>query len=242
MLGGPGVPHFITPFCAPVRADRRQVTQSFDPARDSRQADGSVQAVSGFDAFEVETALRLARLASYKDSEGSGHVERVGRLSALIADALGMPSVMVERIRLAAPLHDLGNLAIPETILFKDDALSLEELDLIKTHTTIGAGLLADTRSTILMMGAEIARYHHENWDGTGYAPGVASDDIPLAARIVRVADTYDSMMHARPFRAPWQREEAVDFVTAQGERRFDPVVVKAFLQVDANGDLDRDP
>ena len=194
------------------------------------------------DAFEIETARRLARLASYKDSEGSGHVERVGSASAKVAAVLGVPAETVELIRVAAPLHDIGNLAIPETILFKDEALSLEELDLIKTHTIVGAELLSNSRSRVLKMAEEIARHHHENWDGTGYAPGTAGDDIPLAARIVRVIDTYDSMMHARPFRAPWQREEAVDFITTQSGRRFDPVVVRAFLQVQPSGVLDPDP
>jgi putative two-component system response regulator len=212
------------------------VTQSSRPTTTSAGSSAGASQAS----FEVETALRLARLAAYKDSEGSGHVDRVGRLSALLARAMGLPAETVQRIRYAAPLHDIGNVAIPETVLFKDEALSLEELDLIKTHTTIGASLLAESRSGILTTGAEIARYHHENWDGTGYAPGMAGDSIPISARIGRVADTYDSMMHARPFRAPWQREEAVAFVKAQHGRRFDPAVVKAFLEIEASGDLDK--
>ncbi len=219
------------------------MTQSFDPPRESRPgAAGSTAALRENEPFEIEAAQRLARMAAFKDSEGSGHVERIGRLSAQIAAALGMPAEIVERIRLAAPLHDIGNLAIPESILLKDDALSLEELDLIKTHTTIGAGLLADSRSKLLRTAAEIAQYHHENWDGTGYSPGLSGNDIPLAARIVRIADTYDSMMHARPFRAPWQRDESIAFITGQSGRRFDPVVVQAFLQLGAHGELDQEP
>lgn len=213
------------------------MTQSSNPAKTSPAAGGA--STDTHDSFEIETALRLARLASYKDSEGSGHVERVGKLAAQIARALDLPAETVRRLRYAAPLHDIGNLAIPETVLFKDEALSLEELDLIKTHTTIGASLLADSRSGILLTAAEIAQYHHENWDGTGYAPGLAGEQIPISARIVRVADTYDSMMHARPFRAPWQREEAIEFVKAQHGRRFDPTVVKAFLDIEAAGQLD---
>ena len=214
------------------------MTQSSNPLEPSTAAAPTSVAAST-DSFEIETALRLARLAAYKDSEGSGHVQRVGKLSAQIARAMGLPEASVQRIQHAAPLHDIGNLAIPEALLFKDEALSLEELDTIKTHTSIGAVLLADSRSAILTMGAEIARFHHENWDGTGYAPGMAGDSIPVTARIVRVADTYDSMMHARPFRAPWQREEAIEFVKAQHGRRFDPAVVQAFLEIEAAGELE---
>ncbi|MCI0436224.1 MAG: HD domain-containing protein, partial [Gemmatimonadetes bacterium] len=187
----------------------------------------------------LEAAKRLAMLVSYKDAEGSGHVERVGRSSAALAAGLGLPADQVEVMRLAAPLHDIGNLAIPDAILLKEDALSLDELDLIKTHTAIGASLLANSSSRILREAEQIALYHHENWDGTGYKPGLAGETIPISARILRVADTYDSMVQARPFRAPWRTEEAVEFITKQAGRRFDPTVVRVFLQLIESGGLD---
>jgi putative two-component system response regulator len=188
------------------------------------------------DDFEVETARRLAQLAAYRDSDGTGHVDRIGRAAALIAAALAVPEDEVEVIRLAAPLHDIGNIAIPEAILLKEAALTLDELDLIKTHTTVGASLLSGSTSRVLQVAEQIARYHHENWDGSGYAPGVAGAEIPLVGRIVRVADTYDSMVQARAYRAPWRREEAFEFITSQAERRFDPAVVKVFQEVHATG------
>ncbi len=197
--------------------------------------------VAGFTALEVETAQRLALLISYKDSEGSGHVDRIGVLSAAIAEAMGLPADLVEVIRLAAPLHDIGNLAIPDAILLKEEALSLDELDLIKTHTSVGASLLANSESRILQEAEQIALYHHENWDGTGYRPGLAGASIPVSARILRVADTYDSMVNARPFRAPWRSEEAVEHISSQAGRRFDPTVVEAFLRVYQAGGLDAD-
>ena len=194
---------------------------------------------AGFSELEIETARRLALLVSYKDSDGSGHVQRIGRSCAALATALGLSPECVEIIRLATPLHDIGNLAIPDAILLKEDALSLDELDLIKTHTAIGASLLANSESRILREAEQIALYHHENWDGTGYKPGLAGDAIPISARILRVADTYDSMVQARPFRAPWRAEEAVQFISTQAGRRFDPDVVRAFLQLHESGSFD---
>ena len=201
--------------------------------------DGSLLDPPELQAFTLETAQRLARLAACKDCEGSGHVERVGKLSALIAEVMGLPSDRVEAIRVASPLHDIGNLAIPESILLKDDALSLEELDEVKKHTEIGGELLAGSGSSILRIAELIARTHHENWDGTGYHPGVGGESIPLEGRIVRVADTFDSVVHSRPFRGAWRRQEAIDFIKDHAGHRFDPAVVWGFMKVVTTGQLD---
>jgi putative two-component system response regulator len=137
-------------------------------------------------------------------------------------------------MRLAAPLHDVGKVGIPESVLFKEGPITLEELDLIKTHTTIGASILAGSSSRLFQMAEEIALYHHENWDGTGYTPGLEGESLPLVGRIVRVADTFDASTSARPFADRWRREAAVSFIREQAGRGFDPTVVEAFLEVEA--------
>lgn len=187
---------------------------------------------------EVEVAQRLALAAELRDYRGGEHTQRVGRSAALIASALGLPAEEVETIRLAAPLHDLGKLAIPDDILLKPSALTLEELDVVKSHTVFGARMLGGSDSQILQRAEEIALYHHENWDGSGYVPGLAGESIPLPARIVRVADVFDALVHERPYKDPWSIDDAVNWIRERSGSDFDPSVVKAFLQVQAVEEL----
>jgi putative two-component system response regulator len=190
---------------------------------------------------ESDVALHLAMVAQFKDHPGSGHTSRVGHLSALIALVLGMPSEDVEAIRLAAPLHDIGKVGIPEAVLFSEEPLTLEEMDLIKTHTTIGAAILNGSTSPMFQMAEEIALYHHENWDGTGYTPGLEGDAIPLVGRIVRLADAFDAITHNRPFASKWRRDSAIKFIRDQAGHAFDPAVVEAFLEVEAEAEESAD-
>jgi putative two-component system response regulator len=183
---------------------------------------------------EAELARHLASFTEFKDHPGSGHVQRVGHLSALIALVLGFPAADVEIIRLAAPLHDVGKLGIPESILLKEEPLTLEEMDLVKTHTTLGASILAGSGTRLFQMAEEIALYHHENWDGTGYTPGLEGQAIPLVGRIVRVTDAFDSMTQSRPFAEEWRKDSAIEFIRGQAGHSFDPRVVDAFLEVQA--------
>lgn len=187
---------------------------------------------------EVEVAQRLALAAELRDYRGGEHTQRVGRTSALVASALGMPQAEVENIRLAAPLHDVGKLAIPEEILLKPSALTLEELDVVKSHTVFGARMLGGSESPILQRAEEIALYHHENWDGTGYVPGLKGEAIPIAARIVHIADVFDALIHERPYKDPWSVGDAVEWIEERSAQMFDPAVVQAFLQVQAVEDL----
>lgn len=183
--------------------------------------------------LEVELADHLARSAELKDHPSSGHVFRVGQLSAVIARAMGLDSDLTGLIGLAAPLHDIGKVGIPDAILLKEEPLSLDEMDVVKTHTTIGASLLAGASTPLFQLAEEIALYHHENWDGTGYTPGLERDAIPLAARIVRVADAFDSMTRTRPFAPQHRRDNARDFIRSQVGQSFDPQVVAAFLEAE---------
>ena len=189
---------------------------------------------------EIEIAQRLALAAELRDYQSGEHTQRVGHTSGLIADAIGLPHDRVEVIRLAAPLHDLGKIAIPDTILLKQGSLTLDELEIVKRHTSFGARMLSGSRSAILQEAEEIALYHHENWDGTGYTPGLEKDMIPVAARIVRVADVFDALVHDRPYKSAWAVDDAVDLIAEGAGTTFDPEVVAAFLRVQATEGLPR--
>jgi putative two-component system response regulator len=183
----------------------------------------------------VEMAERLAVLAEFRHAEAAGGPAHVGILAAQIAEELGLPDEEVTLLRYAAPLHDVGMVALPQ-ILAKEGLLTLEEVDALKTHTSIGARVLASSESPILRLAEEIALYHHENWDGTGYTPGLGGEAIPLVARIVALADTYDAMRRERSYHAASTEAEATAWIEAQSGRKFDPVVVEAFLRVRRQG------
>lgn len=179
----------------------------------------------------VEMSERLALMAEYRGSEAGSAPARIGILAAQIADRLGLPAAEVRLIRHAAPLHDVGMIGLPQ-ILANDGLLSLEELDALKTHTSVGARMLADSRSPILRLAQLIALHHHENWDGSGYPMGLSGESIPLVARIVAVADTFDAMTRDRSYQAARSADEAAGWIAAQSGRKFDPSVVEAFVQV----------
>lgn len=191
-------------------------------------------------AAEVDMANRLALVAEYRDYPDGAHVQRVGRLSAILAERLGMAGGDVAVIRFAAPLHDLGKIAIPDSILLKPAPLTLDELDIMKSHTTVGARMLSGSRSPILRMAEDIALYHHENWDGTGYTPGLRGDNIPLPGRIVSVTDVFDALTHSRPYKRAWSIRETIDWVVSMRERKFDPAVVDALT--DAMQEIEAEP
>ena len=180
---------------------------------------------------QIEMAERLARVAESHESADGSLPTRFGMLSAGIAEELGMPDDQIELIRYAAPLHDIGMVGMPE-IVVKPGSLSLEELDLLKTHTSIGSRVFSGSTSPILRMAEEIALYHHENWDGTGYTPGLSGDSIPLPARIVAVVDTFFAMTQDRPYQSARTVSDALAWIDDQAGRKFDPAVVRAFQAV----------
>jgi len=178
---------------------------------------------------QVELAARLALAADFRDDETGKHTARVGRLAALIARSLGQPNYEVAMIGQAAPLHDVGKIGIPDAILLKPGKLTPEEMRLMQGHTAIGARILGGSRSDLLRLAEAIALYHHERWDGTGYAK-VKGEDIPLAARITAVADAFDAMTHNRPYRPACSVPDAIAEIARESGRHFDPAVVEAFL------------
>jgi putative two-component system response regulator len=177
-----------------------------------------------------EILARLAAAAEHRDDDTGRHTFRVGQMSAAIADALGLPREAVELIRAAAPLHDVGKIGVPDHILLKAGKLTPEEFAVMKTHTTIGAAILAGGRSALVIEAERIALNHHERWDGTGYPDGLAGNAIPLGARIVAVADVFDALTHERPYRAAWPLDRVMGEIRAQTGHHFDPAVVAAFL------------
>ena len=185
------------------------------------------------DQARLEILERLALAAEYRDDDTQQHARRIGRMSGLLARALGLPARRVELIRRAAPLHDIGKIGIPDAILLKPGKLRQGEREEMKAHTLIGAEILSGSRSPLLRLAEEIALTHHERWDGRGYPRGVAGDDIPIAGRIVALADVFDALTHRRPYKEAWPVEEAVAEVRDQAGRQFDPAVVAAMGRID---------
>ena len=183
------------------------------------------------EAAQIEIIERLARAAEFRDDNTGQHTERVGQMSALLARQIGLSDTQVSLIRRAAPLHDVGKIGIPDSILMKLGKLTAEEFELVKTHTTIGARILSGSRFTILRLAEEIAYNHHERWDGSGYV-GIRGSDIPLAGRIVAVADVFDALTQKRPYKSAWPVNEAIAEIDRQRGRQFDPALVDAFLRV----------
>ncbi len=177
----------------------------------------------------AEMAERLAAVAEFVDVD-AGHPRRVGELSAAIGDALGLPTAEVALLRRAAQLHDIGKVALPDVLLLRPGPLDVEEMDLVKSHTSVGARMLSGSRSPLLQMAQEIALHHHDNWDGSGYTPGLATDAIPLVARIVAIADVYDALTHERPYKQAWSADEALTWIRSQSGQKFDPAVVDALI------------
>jgi putative two-component system response regulator len=186
---------------------------------------------SELEQAQTEILERLARTAEFRDDNTGEHIRRLGEMSALIAKAMGMPGPWVDVIRMAAPLHDLGKVGIPDPILLKPGKLTPEEFEVMKTHVVIGASVLTGSRSSPLQMAEVIALTHHEKWDGTGYAK-LKGEAIPLEGRIVAVADVFDALIHTRPYKKAWPIEDAIAEIKNQSGRQFDPKVVDTFLKI----------
>lgn len=184
------------------------------------------------EAFQLEALQRLAVLGEFRDTDTGEHTVRVGDLSAELAHVLGADPEWAERLRLAARLHDIGKVAIPDSILLKPGPLTPAEFDVMKTHTTIGARILAGSNSPLMQLAEEVALNHHERWDGAGYPNGRAGEDVPLSGRIVTVADVFDALTSERSYKRAWSVEDAVRYISRASGTQFDARVVDAFLQV----------
>jgi len=179
---------------------------------------------------ERELVTRLARAAEFRDPETGAHIQRMARYSELIARALGLPLAYQQRLLEAAPLHDVGKLATPDHILLKPGRLTDDEMVVMRRHAEHGGQILAGSASPLLQLAEDIARAHHEKFDGSGYPGGLAGAAIPLAARIVAVADVFDALTSVRPYKRAWPMEQARAFIEEHSGSHFCPECASAFL------------
>ncbi|MBB5365309.1 PAS domain S-box protein [Deinococcus humi] len=183
-------------------------------------------------AAQLEVLDRLTRAAEYRDDETGEHMLRVARTAAGIARELGLSEGQVQLIERTAPMHDIGKIGVPDGILLKPGRLTAEEFETVKTHCLIGSNILSGGQSPLVVMAEEIARTHHERWDGSGYPHGLSGDAIPISGRIVAVADVLDALTTVRPYKRAWPLDEALAEIRMQTGRHFDPQVVAALERV----------
>ena len=179
----------------------------------------------------LDTVHRLALAAEHRDEDTGDHIVRMSRYSALLAEKLGLPADEVQNIRFAAPMHDVGKIGTPDHILLKSGKLTDQEFDLMKTHTTIGAKILGNSKAKILQVAEQIALSHHEKWNGKGYPRGLSGENIPLVGRIVALADTFDALTSKRPYKEPYPVAIALEIIKKARGQHFDPDVVDVFLE-----------
>lgn len=187
------------------------------------------------EAARMDVLERLAQAAEYRDATTGLHTQRVGRISGRLARQLGLDDEAVDLIERAAPLHDVGKIGVPDTILLKPGELTDDERTTMQTHVAVGARLLARGRSKLINMAESIALTHHERWDGSGYPRGLTADGIPLEGQIVAVADVFDTLVSERPYKPAWPLERAVAEMQFQSGRWFAPRLIVALMRVLAN-------
>lgn len=183
-----------------------------------------------------EMVRKLTAAAELRDTDSGGHIARIGLYSRRLAEAMDLPPDFVEDIAYASPAHDVGMIGIPDRILLKTGPLTQEETGIMRSHTTIGERILSNSTYPVIQMAADIAWTHHEHWDGGGYPRGLRGKEIPLAGRIVLLADQYDALRSGRPFKIPFDSQKAFKILT-EGDGRtmpghFDPAVLKAFREI----------
>ena len=181
-------------------------------------------------ALHEETVLRLATVAEWRDPCTGEHLRSMSSLSAELAQAAGLTPEQVDMVRVASMLHDLGKVAVPDTILLKPGPLTLDERTLMQEHSETGAAMLRGSSLEVLQSGSLIALTHHERWDGSGYPRGLKGTEIPLEARIVSIADVFDALSNTRPYKPAWPQERVVATMAAGRETQFDPELLDLFL------------
>jgi len=172
----------------------------------------------------------LGKTAEFRDNETSAHTVRVGEMSALIAKKFGWNDEDVELMRLAAPMHDMGKVGIPDNILLKPGKLEVEEFEIMKTHASIGHTILSQKETPLLKLAAEIANTHHEKHNGSGYPNALSGDDIPLCGSIVAVVDVFDALLSERPYKKAFTLDKTLDIIKGDSGTHFNPEVVNIFI------------
>jgi len=182
-------------------------------------------------AAAKDTIFRLAAAAEYKDMDTRNHLERVSRYCAILAEEIGMPSEWSQNLQLAAPMHDIGKLGVPDAILKKPGKLNDEEWAEMRRHPLYGADILKGADNELLRMSQRIALSHHEKWDGTGYPHGLKGDEIPLEARISTLADVFDALTSRRCYKPAYSVEESLRTIREGSGKHFDPALVEGFFR-----------
>jgi len=191
-------------------------------------------ATSEIKTREKETLMRLARAGEHKDYDTAMHLQRMSLYSKALAEAIGMNEEDAETIELSAPLHDIGKIGIPDSILLKKEALNAQEQVIMRNHTVIGYEILQNSPSKYLQMGGEIALAHHERYDGLGYPYGLKGNEIPLSARIVAIADVLDALTSIRPYKEAWPMDKAFEYIQEESGKHFDPDLVTTMVSIRA--------
>jgi len=181
-------------------------------------------------ASQEETIYRLSRAAEFRDDETGQHLQRMSRYCQLIARQIGLDEQTCELLRIASPMHDVGKLGIPDRILLKPGRLTTDEFTVMKGHAEIGYRILVGSDAMPLKMAATIAYTHHEKWDGNGYPRGLKGEEIPLFGRIAAIADVFDALTSARPYKPAWALEDALQLMRTNRGSHFDPSLVDAFF------------
>ena len=215
-----------------VLIDRRRL-RARQSELESALADQALGRRRELEAAALDALRRLAKAAEYRDDNTPEHTQRVGDLAARLARGLGRDDRTVWLLGQAAPLHDVGKIAVPDSVLLKPGRLTQEEFEVVKTHAVLGARVLAGGHSDLLVCAERVARSHHERWDGTGYPDGLAGEAIPLEGRLVHVADVFDVLVHERPYKESWTVEAAAEEIRQGAGTQFDPEVVRAFDALD---------
>lgn len=174
----------------------------------------------------------LGKAAEYRDNETGMHVVRMSQSCSIVARELGLSDEECDLLLRASPMHDIGKIAIPDEVLLKPGILDSGEWETMKTHSAVGAEILSGYDSELMRVASEIARTHHERWDGHGYPEGLRGDEIPLYTRIVSVCDVFDALTSERPYKKAWSVKEAMDYLYAHSGTQFDPVIVETFGRV----------
>ena len=179
----------------------------------------------------LEVVWRLGRAAEYRDNETGLHIIRMSKMAALLAKALGMSDEEVDLILNASPMHDIGKLGIPDSILLKPGKLNEKEWEIMKTHAQIGADILGGSKSPLLEMAHEIALTHHEKWDGSGYPNQLKGEEIPIASRLSTMGDVFDALTSDRPYKEAWSVTQTMEYFYKQSGKQFDPSLVKLLIK-----------
>ena len=183
----------------------------------------------------IDLIQRLGRAAEYKDTDTGEHIARMSRYSKVLALAYGMSEYEAEQLKQAAPMHDVGKIGIPDSVLLKPGRLNENEYEHMKQHALIGAKILENSPSPLLQLAHKLALEHHEKWDGTGYPYGLKGEEISIEGRIVTIADVFDALTSKRPYKKAWSVEEALDLLKDEAGKHFDPQLVDLFIgQIDS--------